>query len=132
MEFPLTETSNGLMHKLKEFEQPLFQMPIEIERVKIGRLSGNHGTVAKQVSASSSGNFIQGSKDENEILTQARRCCVLKGLANPIEKWLHVCAVASQIVKLSSESCAILLNSSQHFQCPTYVSGKFHINSRRF
>jgi hypothetical protein len=34
MELHLTEVSNGLMHKLKEFERPLFQMSIEIERVK--------------------------------------------------------------------------------------------------
>jgi hypothetical protein len=61
-------------------------MPMEIERVKIGRSSGNHGSVTKPVSASSSGNFVEGSKEEAEILAEARRCCALKNLANPIEK----------------------------------------------
>jgi hypothetical protein len=55
MEFLLTEISNGLMHKLKEFERPLFEMSMEIGRVKIGRSSGNHGTVTKLASASSRG-----------------------------------------------------------------------------
>jgi hypothetical protein len=63
MEFSLTEVSNGLMHKLKEFEYSSFQIPVEIEKVKIGRSSGNHGTVRKLASASSSGNFIEGSKE---------------------------------------------------------------------
>jgi hypothetical protein len=129
MEFPLTEISNGLMHKLKEFKCPLFQMPMEIERVKIARSSGNHGTVTK--SLSSLGNFIEGYKEETEILVEARRCCALKNLANPVEKGLNVCAVASQIMEYSSESCPILLNSSQHFRCSTYLNVKFHTNCRR-
>jgi hypothetical protein len=93
MEFPLTEVSNGLMHKLKEFDRPLFQIPMEIERLEIGRSTGSHGTVAKP--ASSSKNFIEGSKGEAEILDEARRYCALKNLANPIEKGLNVCAVSS-------------------------------------
>jgi hypothetical protein len=59
---------------------------MEIERVKIGRSIGNHGTVTKPTSASSSGNFIEGSKEETKILAEARRCCALKNLANPIKK----------------------------------------------
>jgi hypothetical protein len=62
---------------------------------------------------------------------EARRSCALENLANPIEKWLNACALASQIVEYSSESCPILLNSSQHFQCSTWFNVKFHINSRR-
>jgi hypothetical protein len=104
---------------------------MEIERVKIARSSGNHGTVTKPASASSSGNFIEDSKEETDILAEARRC-VLKNLANPTEKGPNVCAVASQIVEYSSESCPVLLNSSQHFQCPTYLKVKFHTNSRGF
>jgi hypothetical protein len=126
MEFPLTEVSNGLMRKLKEFECPLFQLPMEMERVKIGRSSGNHGTVTKPVSASGTKNFIEGSKEATEILTEARRCCAFRNLANPIEKMLKVCAVAPQIVEYFSESCPILLNSSQYFQCPWYFTVKFH------
>jgi hypothetical protein len=91
MEFPLTEVSSGLMHKLKECDCPLFQMPREIERVKIGCSSGNHGTLTKPASASSSRNYIYGSKKETEILVEARRCYALKTRANPIEKgWTHV------------------------------------------
>jgi hypothetical protein len=120
----MTEVSNGLMHKLKEFERPLFQVPMEIERVKIGRLSGNHGTVAK--SASGSGNSIGGSKGEIEILAEVG----LKNLANPIEKVLNLYAVASQIMAYSSENCPIPLNSSQHFQCSTYLKIKLHARSR--
>jgi hypothetical protein len=131
MEFPLTEVLNGLMHRLKEFERPLFQMPMEIERVKLGRSSGNHGTVTKPASASSSGNFIEGSKEETEVLAEARRCCDLKTLANPIEKGSSACPVASQIVEYSFENCPSLLNSSQHFQCSTYLHVKFQKNSRR-
>jgi hypothetical protein len=86
MEFLLTETSNGLMHKSKEFERLLFQMLMEIEKVKISRSSGNHGIVTIPASASSSGNFIEGSKEETEILTEVRRCWALENLANPIEK----------------------------------------------
>jgi hypothetical protein len=99
-------------------------MQVEIVTVKIGPPSGNHGTVTKPTSASSSGNFIKRSKEETEILAEAGRCCALKNLANPIEKKLNVCAVASQIVKYSSESRPILLNSSQHFQYSTYLNEK--------
>jgi hypothetical protein len=130
MEFPLTEVSDGLMHKLKEFERPPFQMPMDRE-AEIGRSSGNHGTVTKPASASSSGKFIEGSKDENEILAEARRCCALKNFANPIEKGLNVCAAASQIVEYIFENCPILLNSSQHFDCSTSLHAKYRINSRR-
>jgi hypothetical protein len=104
---------------------------MEIKRVKIGYSSGNHGTVTKPAPASSSENFIEGSKEETEILAQARRCCALANLANPIEKGLNVCAVASQIVKYSSESCPILLNSSQHFQYSMCLNVKIHTNSER-
>jgi hypothetical protein len=98
--------------------------------VKIGRSSGDHGTVTKPASASSSGNFIEGSKKEPEILAEARRCCcALKNPANPIEKGPNIGAAASQIVEYFSESCPILLNSSQHFQCSTYLNVKFHTNS---
>jgi hypothetical protein len=90
-------------------------MPMEIERVKIGPSSGNRGTVTNPASESSSGNFIEGPKEETEILAEVRRCYCLKTLANPIEKQSNVCAVASQIVEYSSESCPILLNSSQTF-----------------
>jgi hypothetical protein len=86
-----------------------------MERVKIGRFSGNHGTVMKPVSVSRSGTFSEDSQEETEILAEARRCCALKNLANPIEKGLNVSAVAYQIVEYSSESCPILLNSSYHF-----------------
>jgi hypothetical protein len=103
------------MHKLKEFERSLFQIPMEIERVKIGRSGRNHGMMAKPGSASSSENFIEGSRDETEILDEARRFCALKNLANLIGKELNICAIASQIMEYSSESCLILLNSSQHF-----------------
>jgi hypothetical protein len=48
-------------------------MPMKIERVKIGRSSGNHGTVTKPVSVLSSGNFIEGSKEETEISPEDRR-----------------------------------------------------------
>jgi hypothetical protein len=106
-------------------------MPMEIERVKIGRRSGNQGTVTKSVSVSSRENFIESSKEETEILAVIRRCSALKNRANPIENRFNVCAVASQIVEYSSESCPILLNSSQHFQCSTYLNVKFHANSRR-
>jgi hypothetical protein len=99
MEFPLTEILNGLMQNLKEFECPLFQTPMEIKKVKIGRSSGNHGPVTKSPSASSSINFIEGSKEETEILAETRRCCALKNLANPIKKGLNVCVVAFQIVE---------------------------------
>jgi hypothetical protein len=85
MEFPLTEVSNGFMRKLKEFERPFFQMPMEIERVKICRSSGNHRTVTKPASVPNSGNFIEGSKEETEILAEARRCGALKNRANPFE-----------------------------------------------
>jgi hypothetical protein len=131
MEFHLTEVLNGLMHKLKEFERPFFQMPTEIERVKINRSSGNHGTVTKPASASRSGNFIEDSKEETDILVEAGRCCALKNMVNPIGKWLNVCAVASQIVEYSSQSSSILLNSSQHFQCSTHLNVEFHTNPRR-
>jgi hypothetical protein len=73
-------------------------MPMEIERMKIGRSSGNHGTVTKPASASRNGNFIKGSKKETEISAEARRCFALKNLANPIEKGLKACAIASQVV----------------------------------
>jgi hypothetical protein len=126
MEFPLSEISNGLMHTLKEFEHPLFQISMAIGRVKIGRSSGNHGTVAKPTPASSSGNPVEVSEEETEILAEARRCCTLKNLANPIEKGLNVCAIASQIVECSSESCPILLNSRQHFHYSTYPNAKNH------
>jgi xanthine dehydrogenase molybdopterin-binding subunit B len=72
MEFLLTEVSNGLMHKLKEFERSVFQMPMEIDRVKIGSSSGNHGTATKPMSASSGGNCTEGFKEETEILAEAR------------------------------------------------------------
>jgi hypothetical protein len=132
MKFPLTEVSNGLMHKLKEFERPLCQMPMEIERVKIGHSSGNHRTVTKPASVSSSRNFIEGSKEKTEILAGARRSGHLKNLANPTEKGLNVCAVASRIVEYSSESYPILLNSSQNFQCSTYLNVKFHTTLSAF
>jgi hypothetical protein len=45
---------------------------MEIKRVKIGRSSGNHGTVTKPMSASSGGSFIEGFKEETEILPEAR------------------------------------------------------------
>jgi hypothetical protein len=131
IEFPLTEVSNRLMHRLKEFECPLFQMPVEMESLKIGRSSGNHGTVTKSASASSNRNCIKGFKEEIAILAEARRCCALKNLANPIGKGLNMFAVASQIVENSFESCPVLFNSSQHFQCSTYFNVKFHANSRR-
>jgi hypothetical protein len=86
MEFLLTEASNGLIHKSKEFERLLFQMPMEIERVKISRSSGNHGTVTRPASASRSGNFVESSKEETEILAEAHRGWALEDLANPIEK----------------------------------------------
>jgi hypothetical protein len=98
--------------------------------VKIGRSSGNHGNVTKPASASRGGNFIKGSKDETEILVKACQCCYLKNLANPIEKKLNGCAVTSQIVEYSSESCPILLNSSRHFQRSTYLHIRFHTDSR--
>jgi hypothetical protein len=72
--------------------------------VKIDRSSRNHGTVPKPASASGSGGFIEGSKTETEILAEARRCCALKNLADPSEKWLKVSAVASRIMEYSSES----------------------------
>jgi hypothetical protein len=99
--------------------------------VKIGRSSANHGILTKPGSTPSSGNFIEGSKEQIEISAEARRCRALKNLANPIEKGLDACAVASQIVEYSSESCPIVLNSSQHFQCSTDLNVEFHINSRR-
>jgi hypothetical protein len=91
MEFPLTEVSNGTMNKLKEFDLPLFQMPMKIERAKIGRLSGNHGTVTKPVSAASSGNFIEDSKEETEILAEARvlRNGLMERLGSRISFFLH-------------------------------------------
>jgi hypothetical protein len=95
MEFPLTEVSNGLMHKLKEFERPLFHMLMYIERAKIGCSSGNHGIVTKSASASSSGKFIEGSKEETEILAEARRCCPLKNLVNAIKKVKRMCGCLS-------------------------------------
>jgi hypothetical protein len=58
---------------------------MEIDNVKTGRSSENYGIATKPASASSSGNFIEGSKEETEILAEARRCCALKNLANPIE-----------------------------------------------
>jgi hypothetical protein len=131
MEFSLTKVSNGLMDKLKEFERPLFQMPMEIERVKTGSSSGNHGTVTKLASASRNENFIKGSKEESEILDEARQCYALKNLANPIGKGFGVCAVACQIMECSSGSCPNLLNSSQYFQCSTYLKITLHTNSRR-
>jgi hypothetical protein len=131
VEFPPTEVLNELMHKLKEFERPLFQMPRKIERVKIDRSSGNHGTVTKPASASSSGSFIEGSKEETETLAEARRCCALRNVANPIGKGLNVCAVASQIVEYSFEKYPILLSSSQHFHCSIYFNVKFQTNVRR-
>jgi hypothetical protein len=66
------EVSSGLMRKLKKLERPLFQMPMEIERVKVGPSSGNHGTVTKPASVSSNRNFIEGSKEETETLAEAR------------------------------------------------------------
>jgi hypothetical protein len=95
IEFPPTEVSNGLMHKLKEFECPLFDMSMEIERVKIGRSSRNYGIVMKPVLTSSSRNFIKASKKETEILAEARRCCVLKNPANPIDKRVNICGFPS-------------------------------------
>jgi hypothetical protein len=70
------------MPKLKEFERPFFQVPTEIERVKIGLSTGNHGTVTKPASASSSGSSIEDFKKE----IVARQCCTLKNPANSIEK----------------------------------------------
>jgi hypothetical protein len=105
---------------------------MEIEKVKIGRSSGNDGTVTKPGSASSSGNFIKGSTKETVILAAARRCCALKNLANPIEKGSNVCMVASQIMEYSSGSCPILLNWSQHFQCSMYLDFKFHTTPGAF
>jgi hypothetical protein len=131
MEFLLTKVSNGLTHKLKEFEHSRFEMPMEIEKVKIGRSSGNHGIATKPASASISGNFIEDSKEETAILNEDRRCCALKNLVNPIEKELNICAAASQVVEYSSESCSILLNSNRKFQCSTYLDVKFHTNSIR-
>jgi hypothetical protein len=90
------------MQKLKKFERPLCQMPLEIKRVKIGCSSGNHGTVTKPAQASSRGNFIEGSKEAAAILAEARRCA-RKNLANPIEKGLNACVVASQIMEYSSQ-----------------------------
>jgi hypothetical protein len=92
-----------------------FQRPMEIERVKISRSTRNHGTVTKPVSALSSGNFIKGSKEKTEILSEARRYCALKNRANPIEKGLNICAVASEIVEYSSESHLILLKFKSTF-----------------
>jgi hypothetical protein len=66
-------------------------MAMEIERAKIGRSGGNHGTVTKTASVSSSGNFIEVSKEETEILAEARRRCALKNLANPIKKVKCMC-----------------------------------------
>jgi hypothetical protein len=63
----------------------------------------------KPASSSSSRNFSEGLKEETEILAEARRCCALKNLANPIEKGLNVGAVASQTMEHSSESCPIFL-----------------------
>jgi hypothetical protein len=103
---------------------------MEIKRVKIGRSSGNHGTVTKLESASRSGNITEGRKEETEILAEARRYSALKNLANPIENGLNVCVVASQIVEYSFESYPILLNSSQHFQCSACLNVKSHTNSR--
>jgi hypothetical protein len=98
-------------------------MPMEIERVKTGRSSGNHGAVTKP--ASSLGNLIEGSKEETEILAEVRRCCTLKNLANPIEKGLNICAVASQIVEYSSESYPILLNSRNIFSGQRILTSNF-------
>jgi hypothetical protein len=84
MEFPLAEVSNELMHKLKEFERSFFQMPVEIERVKIGCSNGNHGTVMKPASASSRGNFINGSKKETEILAEVADVVLSKIWQNPV------------------------------------------------
>jgi hypothetical protein len=106
-------------------------MPMEIERVKIGRSSGDHGTMTKLASASSRENFIEGSKEETESLAEARQCCALKNLANPIEKGLNVCAFISQIVEYYFKSCQILLTSSHYFQCSTWLDVTFHTNSRR-
>jgi hypothetical protein len=100
------------MRKLKEFKRPLFQIPMEIKRVKIGRSSANHGILTKPGSTPSSGNFIEYSKEETETLDEARRCCALKNLANLVEKGLNGYAVASQIMEYSSESYPILLNSN--------------------
>jgi hypothetical protein len=83
------------MHKLKEFKRSGFQIPMEIEGLKTGRSSENHGTVTKPASALSSGNVVEGSKEEAGILAEAGRCCVLKNLANSIEKVLNLYAVAS-------------------------------------
>jgi hypothetical protein len=99
--------------------------------VKIGHSSGSHGTLTEPALVSSSGNSIEGSKEETENLAETRQCYALINLANPIEKRSNVCAVASQIVEDSSESCLILLNSSQHFQCSMYLNVKFHTNPRR-
>jgi hypothetical protein len=87
MEFPLTEVSNGLIDtQIERIRMSIFQMPMEVERMKIGFSSGNHGIVTKSASASSSGNFIECSKEETEISAKARRRCALKNLANAIEK----------------------------------------------
>jgi hypothetical protein len=53
-------------------------MPMEIERPIFSRSTGNHGTVTKSVSVSSSGNFIEGSEEETEISAEARRDCAFK------------------------------------------------------
>jgi hypothetical protein len=53
-------------------------MPMEIERAKIGRSSGNHVTVTKPASAPSSVNVLEGSTEESEILAEARPCYAVK------------------------------------------------------
>jgi hypothetical protein len=57
-----------------------------MERVKISRSSGNHGTVTKPASAPRSGNFVEDFKEETEILVETLRCRALKKRANPIKK----------------------------------------------
>jgi hypothetical protein len=130
-EIPSDRSHERIDDKLKEFERPLCQMPMQIERVKIGHSSGNHETVTKSTPASSRGHFIEGSKEETEDLAEPCRCCALNNLANLTEKGLNVYAVASQIIEYSSENCPILLNSSQHFQCSMYLNVIFHTNSKR-
>jgi hypothetical protein len=82
---------------------------MEIKRVKIGRSSGNHGTVTKPATASSSENFIEGSKEETEISAEARQCCTLKNLANPIEN-------GETCVQLALKSCNIPLKTADSSQ----------------
>jgi hypothetical protein len=108
--------ANELMQKLQEFERRPFQMKWRLRGwksaagVEIMELWRNQGQrrVAETSSKVSKRRLRSWLRLANVVLSKIWRIRL---------KRVHACAIASRIMEHSSESCPILFNLSQHFQC---------------